>query len=187
MVSNSCKMAVKKELKKLNLHYVVINLGEVELKGNLHFEDKQNLNKALSVYGLELINDNKNILIEKIKNCIIEMVHYSNEKIKINFSNYLSEKLQYNYTYMANIFSETEGITIEQFIISHKIERTKELLIYGELNISEIAQNLHYCSVAHLSNQFKKITGISPTCFKQQTLRKRSPIEDLGEKGYLVT
>ncbi|MCG2609998.1 AraC family transcriptional regulator [Flavobacterium sp. SM15] len=187
MVSNSCKIAVKEELRKLNLRSVVIKLGEVEIKGNLLLEDKQKLNKSLSAYGLELMEDKKYILVEKIKNCIIDMVHYSNEKIKINFSNYLSEKLNHNYTYMANIFSVTQGLTIEQFIISHKIERIKELIIYGELNISEIAQKLHYSSVAHLSNQFKKLTGISPSCFKRQTVRQRSPIENLGAPGYLAT
>jgi AraC-like DNA-binding protein len=119
-------------------------------------------------------------LIEKIKNVIIEMVHYSDEMIKINFSEYLSKKLNHNYTYLANLFSEVQGISIEQFIILHKIERIKELIIYGELNITEIAWKMNYSSVAHLSNQFKKVTGLSPSHFKQLKDKSRNPIEEVG-------
>jgi AraC-like DNA-binding protein len=119
------------------------------------------------------------VLIERIKNAIVEMVHHPNELIKINFSDYLSEKLNHDYTYLANLFSEVQGTTIEQFIISHKIERIKELIIYDELNITEIAWKMNYSSVAHLSNQFKKVTGLSPSHFKKLKNKRRIPIEEL--------
>ena len=126
------------------------------------------------------MDDRRAVLIEKIKNVIIEMIHHSDELIKTNFSTYLSEKLNLDYTYLANLFSEVQGTTIEQFIISHKVERIKELITYDELNITEIAWKMNYSSVAHLSNQFKKVTGLSPTHFKQLKDKRRSPIEDIG-------
>jgi AraC-like DNA-binding protein len=129
--------------------------------------------------GLELMNDKKALLIEKIKKIIIEMVHYVDELPKTNFSDYLSEKLNYDYTYLANLFSEVQGITIEKFIISHKIERVKELIIYDELNLTEIAWLMHYSSVAHLSNQFKKITGLTPSHFKKLKDKRRNTIEGI--------
>jgi AraC-like DNA-binding protein len=172
-------MAVREELKKLDLHFIVVDLGVVEIMENLSAENRQLLKKALLSSGLELMDDKKAILIEKIKNIIIEMVHHSDEMIKINFSNFLSEKLNHNYTYLANLFSEVQGTTIEHFIISHKIERIKELIIYGELNITEIAWKMGYSSVAHLSNQFKKSTGLSPSHFKQLKNKRRIPIEEI--------
>jgi AraC-like DNA-binding protein len=180
MVSNRCKMVVKSELKKMGLHFVVVDLGEVEIMENLSNERLQELKTMLAESGLELMDDKRSVLIEKIKNAIIEMVHYSDEIIKINFSDFLSEKLQHNYTYLANLFSEVQGTTIEQFIICHKIERIKELIIYGELNITEIAWKMNYSSVAHLSSQFKKVTGLSPSHFKQLKDKRRSPIEEIG-------
>jgi AraC-like DNA-binding protein len=126
------------------------------------------------------MDDKKAILIEKIKAVIIEMVHHADELPKVTFSNYLAKKLSYDYTYMANLFSEVQGMTIEHFIISHKIERIKELIIYGELNITEIAWKMNYSSVAHLSNQFKKVTGLSPTAFKQLKIKIRNPIDGIG-------
>ncbi len=180
MVSNRCKIAVKEELTKLGLHFIVVDLGEIEIMENLSLEELKSLNEGLLISGLELMDDKRAVLIEKVKNIIIEMVHYSDEIIKINFSDYLSEKLNHNYTYIANLFSEVQGTTIEQFIISHKIERIKELMIYGELNISEIAWKMNYSSVAHLSSQFKKVTGLSPSHFKQLRNKKRSPIEEVG-------
>ncbi|HRB73073.1 MAG TPA: AraC family transcriptional regulator [Flavobacterium sp.] len=180
MVSNRCKIAVSDELKKLGLHIIVIDLGEVDILENISLEDKQQLNNGLLVLGLELIEEKKAILIERIKGAIVEMVHYSDKIIKINFSKYLSQKLNYNYTYMAGLFSESQGVTIEQFIISHKIERAKELMFYGELNISEIALKLHYSSLAHLSTQFKKVTGFSPSHFKEKKENRRCPIEEIG-------
>jgi AraC-like DNA-binding protein len=180
MVSIRCKMMVKEELRKLGLHFIVVDLGEVEIMEDLTVLQRDLLRVALLESGLELMDDKKAVLIEKIKNVIIEMVHYSEESIKINFSDYLSEKLKHDYTYMSNLFSEVQGTTIEQFIISHKIERIKELIIYDELNITEIAYKMNYSSVAHLSNQFKKVTGLSPTHFKQLKDKRRSPLEDIG-------
>ena len=179
MVSNRCKLAVKDELKKLGLHFILINLGEIEIMENLNLEKRELLKAGLQECGLELMDDKKAILIEKIKNIIIQMIHHSSEVIKINFSDYLSEKLDHNYTYLANLFSEVQGTTIEQYIISNKIERIKELMIYGELNITEIAWQMNYSSVAHLSSQFKKVTGLSPSHFKQLKDKRRNPIEEL--------
>lgn len=179
MVSARCKMMVKTELKKLGLHFIVVDLGEVEIMETLTMSQREELKKALLATGLELMDDKKAMLIEKIKNVVVEMVHYSEELPKINFSNFLSEKLHYDYTYLANLFSEVQGTTIEQFIISHKIERIKELMIYGELNITEIAQQMNYSSVAHLSSQFKKVTGLSPSHFRQLKDKRRNPIEDI--------
>ncbi|MBW8324411.1 MAG: AraC family transcriptional regulator [Prolixibacteraceae bacterium] len=180
MVSNRCKIAVKQELKKLGLHFIVVDLGEVEIMENLSPDKRELVRTALSDVGFELIDDKRAVLIERIKNTVIEMVHHSNELIKTNFSVFLSEKLNHDYTYLANLFSEVQGTTIEQFIISHKIERIKELIIYGEENITEIAWRMNYSSVAHLSNQFKKATGLSPSHFKQLKDKRRSPIEDIG-------
>jgi len=180
MVSNRCKMVVKEELKRLGLHFVIVDLGEVEIMENISGEQRKQLTDALLGAGLELMDDKRAVLIEKIKNSIIEMVHHSDQMIKVNFSDFLSEKLNHDYTYLANLFSEVQGTTIERFIISHKVERIKELIIYGELNITEIAWKMNYSSVAHLSNQFKKVTGLSPSHFKQLKDKRRSPIEDIG-------
>ena len=179
MVSNRCKMAVKEELKKLGLHFIVVDLGEVEIMENISMEKRELLKTNLHNSGLELMDDRKAMLIEKIKTVIIEMVHHSDEIIKVNFSGYLSEKMNHDYTYLSNLFSEVQGTTIEHFIISHKIERIKELIIYGEHNITEIAWKMGYSSVAHLSSQFKKVTGLSPSHFKQLKDKRRSPIEDI--------
>ena len=179
MVSNRCKLAVRDELKKLGLHFIVLDLGEVEIMESLSAEKRTLLKQGLFDSGLELMDDKKSILIEKIKNIVIQMIHHSDEIIKINFSDYLSEKLNHNYTYLANLFSEVQGTTIEHFIISHKVERIKELMIYGEHNITEIAWKMGYSSVAHLSSQFKKVTGLSPTHFKQLKDKRRNPIEEI--------
>lgn len=179
MVSVRCKMIVKETLKKMGLHYIFVDLGEVEIMENLSEFQRLELKTTLLKVGLELMDDKKAMLIERIKNVVVEMVHYTDGLIKVNFSDYLSEKLHYDYTYMANLFSEVQGTTIEQFIISHKIERIKELIIYGELNITEIAHQMNYSSVAHLSSQFKKVTGLSPSHFKQLKDKRRRPIEEL--------
>jgi len=179
MVSLRCKMMVKEELKKLGLHYVNVDLGTAEIMEDLTQEQHDQLRAGLLRSGLELLEDKKAILIERIQNVIVDMIHYEDELPKINFSHYLSEKLNHDYTYMANLFSETKGITIEHYIILHKIERVKELIIYGELNLSEIAWRLHYSSVAHLSNQFKKITGLTPSYFKSLRQKKRSTLENV--------
>ena len=179
MVSLRCKMVVKSALDKLGLHYGVVDLGEVEIQENLTDDQRNRLKYSLLKSGLELMDDKKAILVERIKNVIIEMVHYEDELPKTNFSDYLSEKLDYNYTYLASLFSETKGITIEQFMILHKIEKVKELLLYDELTLSEIAWKLHYSSVAHLSHQFKKVTGLTPSYFKSLKDKKRSTLEEV--------
>jgi PAS domain S-box-containing protein len=182
MVSNRCKMAVKAELKKLGLHFIVVDLGEVEIMENISAEQREQLRLALLTSGLQLIDDHKAVLIEKIRTIIVEMVYKPEEKIKMNFSDYLTEKLKYDYTYLANLFSEVQGITIEQFMIRHKIEMVKELMTYEELSITEIAWKMNYSSVSHLSNQFKKVTGFSPSHFNHIKDKRRSPIEEIGKQ-----
>jgi AraC-like DNA-binding protein len=179
MVSIRCKMVVKSELEKLGLEYGVVDLGEVEVKGEISAEQRSVLRLALLKSGLELMDDKKAILIEKIKNVIIEMVHYADEVPRTKNSEYISEKLGLDYTYLANTFSETTGITIEHFIIAHKIERVKEFLLYDELNLTEISYKLNYSSVAHLSNQFKKITGLTPSFFKKLKRKRLTTLEDV--------
>lgn len=179
MVSLRCKMLVKEELKRLGLHYVIVDLGMVEILEDIAPLQFQELKKNLAISGLELLDDKKSILIEKIKNVIVEMVHYTDEMPKVNYSDYISEKINHDYTYLSNIFSEVKGITIQQFIINHKIERVKELLLYDELNLTEISYILNYSSVAHLSNQFKKVTGLSPTFFKQLKQKRNSNLENV--------
>ncbi|MDD2488823.1 MAG: AraC family transcriptional regulator [Bacteroidales bacterium] len=179
MVSIRCKMVVKSELDKLGLHYSVVNLGEVNIYETITEEQRSILKAALLKTGLELMDDKKAMLVEKIKNIIIEMVHYLEEVPKTNFSDFLSLKLNYDYTYLANLFSEVTGITVEHYIINHKIERVKELLIYDELNLTEISYKLNYSSVAHLSNQFKKVTGLTPSFFKKLKDKRRNSLEDV--------
>lgn len=180
MVSLRCKMVVKEELKKLGLHFIVVDLGEVEIMEALSKSQREALKMGLHDSGLELMDDKRAVLIEKIITVIVEMVHYSDELPKINYSDFISEKLQYDYTYLSNLFSEVKGITIQQFIIIHKIERVKELLLYDELNLTEISYRLQYSSVAHLSNQFKKITGLTPSEFKHLKFKHRNTIEEIG-------
>jgi len=179
-VSNRCKLAVKEALKELGLHFIVVDLGEVDIMEQITAEQREQLKLALLKSGLELMDDKRAVLIEKIKNAIIEMVHHSDEIIKTNFSEFLSKKLDHNYTYLSNLFSEVQGTTIEHFIIAHKIERVKELIIYDELNLTEISYKMNYSSVAHLSNQFKKVTGFSPSHYKQLKEKRRKPIEEIG-------
>jgi AraC-like DNA-binding protein len=172
-------MVVKEELKNLGLHFIIVDMGVVDIMENILPKQHEQLRVALLKSGLELMDDKKAVLIEKIRNVIIEMVHYSEDLPKTNFSDYLSEKLKYDYTYLANLFSEVQGTTIEKFIISHKVERVKELIIYDELSLTEIAWKMHYSSVAHLSNQFKKITGLTPSHFKKLKNKRRQAIEDV--------
>ena len=178
MVSLRCKMMVKEELAKLGLHYVILDLGMAEILEDITPEQTAQLKAKLLKSGLELLDDQRGMLIERIKGVVIEMIHYSEELPKVNYSDYISEKLGYDYTYLSNIFSEVKGITIQQFIIIHKIERVKELLIYDELNLTEISYKLHYSSVAHLSNQFKKITGLTPTYYKHLKMKRRQNLEE---------
>lgn len=179
MVSLRCKMIVQEALDSLNIKYVDIELGLVETVVSTSEKKRRELEEILKKSGLQLLNDKKSILIEKIKVVIIQMVHYSDELPAQNYSEYLSEKLGYDYTYLANTFSEVKGITIQHFIIIHKIERAKELMLYNEMNLTEIAYTLHYSSVAHLSNQFKKITGLSPSFYRQLGLKRKQNLEDI--------
>jgi AraC-like DNA-binding protein len=179
MVSTRCKMVVKSELEKFGFHHTRVELGEVEIMEDLSADQISKLDYALKKTGLELMNDKNSILVEKIKTAIIELVHYTDEQIKINLSDYLSEKLNHNYTYLSNLFSEVKGTTIEKFYLSHKIEKVKELLVYDELNLTEIAWKLHYSSVAHLSNQFKKMTGLTPSHFKNLKNKRRIVLGNL--------
>jgi AraC-like DNA-binding protein len=179
MVSLRCKMIVKEELKKLGIRYVIVDLGTVEILEDITQEQREQLKENLLQFGLELLDDKKTILIERIKDVIIEMVHYADELPKTNYSDYISEKLKHDYTYLSNLFSEVKGITIQQYIIIHKIEKVKELLIYDELNLTEISYLLHYSSVAHLSNQFKKVTGLTPTFFKSLQDKRRILLENV--------
>ena len=179
MVSLRCKLMVKQELFKLGLEFVIVELGTVEMLQPITLTQKEQLKKNLLRSGLELLDDKKSILIEKIKNVVTEMIHHSEVLPMVNYSDYLAEKLNYDYTYLANIFSEVQGITIQQFIIINKIERVKELLLYNELNLTEIAYKLHYSSVAHLSNQFKKITGLSPSFYKLLKQKRKYSLENV--------
>src|SRR5688572_23014935 len=183
MVSIRCKLAVKEELKKLGLHFIVVDLGEVEIMEDLTLEQQHLLQAGLISSGLELMDDKRAVLIEKIINVITEMIHHSEELPKVNYSDYISQKLNYDYTYLSNLFSEVKGITIQQFIIIHKIEKVKELLFYNELNLTEISYKMHYSSVAHLSNQFKKITGLTPSAYKQLKEKKRNTLEEIGRSN----
>ena len=172
-------MVVKDELAKLGLHYTVVELGEAEIMETISAEQQGLFRAALLKSGLELMDDKKSILIQKIKNVIIELVHYSEERLTIKFSEYLSQKLNHDYTYLANLFSEVQGTTIEKFFIAHKIERVKELLVYDELNLTQIAYQMHYSSVSHLSAQFKKVTGLTPSYFKKLKDKRRSMLENV--------
>jgi len=180
MVSLRCKIAVKEELDKLKLKHTSIELGEVNLKKDITGDDREFLRKGLLKKGLELIDDKKSLLIEKTKTIIIELIHYSEENPKINYSDYISEKLDYNYNHLSSLFSEVTGTTIVNYIIINKIERVKELLLYDELTLTEISLLMEYSSVAHLSHQFKKITGLTPTYFKKiKQYKKRIMLEEL--------
>jgi len=169
-------MVVKSELEKLGLHYSSVDLGEAEVLEEISDEQLGKLSAALTKTGLELMDDKKSILVERIKAAIIELVHFTDEQIKINLSDFLSDKLNHNYTYLANLFSEVKGTTIEKFYLNNKIEKVKELLVYDDLNLTEIAYKLHYSSVAHLSNQFKKMTGLTPSHFKNLKHKRYSTL-----------
>jgi YesN/AraC family two-component response regulator len=167
MVCIRCIIVVRQVLENLSIENLSVKLGEVELMNNISNVQLSALKAALLKYDLEILEDKKSTLIEKIKMVIVELVHYQNEPLKTNFSDYLSKKLNYDYTYMANLFSEVEGINVEHYMITHKIERVKELLVYDKLSLTEISYKLNYSSVAHLCNQFKKITGLTPSYFKK--------------------
>jgi len=179
MVCIRCQMVVKSELEKLGLEYTAVKIGEANIKGQVSDEVLELLDKALRKTGLQLMDNKKSILVETIKSAIIDLVHYTDDQIKVNLSDYLSEKLNHDYTYLANLYSEVKGVTIEQFYLNHKIEKVKELIVYDELNLTEIAYKMHYSSVAHLSNQFKKITGLTPSHFKALKNKRRDTLENV--------
>lgn len=179
MVCRRCKMVVQAELEKLGLHPVSVELGEIELQEDTLLGLKDKLLKHLHSLGFDLIDDKKSKMIDRIKILIIELVYQKNNQITVNLSDYLSQDLMQDYPTLSNLFSEVEGITIEKYFIHQKIERVKELLIYDEMTLNEIAHLLNYSSVAYLSNQFKKNTGFTPSYFKQLKNRKRKQIEDL--------
>ncbi|MBK6285709.1 MAG: helix-turn-helix domain-containing protein [Draconibacterium sp.] len=179
MVCIRCVMVVKANLEKLGLRYVYVKIGEANVIDDIEPWQLEKLKVELKKAGLVLMDDKRSVLVEKIKSVIIELVHYSDDQIKVNLSDFLSEKLNYDYTYLANLFSEVKGITIEKFYLTHKIEKVKELIVYDELNFSEIAWKMHYSSVAHLSNQFKKYTGLTPTHFKMLKNKRRETLEDV--------
>jgi AraC-like DNA-binding protein len=179
MVCIRCQMVVKAELEKLGLQYIDVKIGEANIIDIISSDQLEKLDMALRKSGLQLMDNKKSILVEKIKSAIIELVHYTDEQIKVNLSDYLSEKLNYDYTYLSNLFSEVKGTTIEKFYLTHRIEKVKEMIVYDELSLTEIAYRMHYSSVAHLSNQFRKITGLTPTHFKQLKNKRRSTLEDM--------
>jgi AraC-like DNA-binding protein len=179
MVCIRCQMVVKAELEKLGLKYIDVKIGEANIVEDIHPGQLQQLDEALKSSGLLLMDNKRSILVEKIKSVIIELVHYTDGQIKYNLSDYLSEKLNYDYTYLSNLFTEVKGITIEKFYLAHKIEKVKELIVYDELNITEIADKMNYSSVAHLSNQFKKITGLTPSHFKKLKNKRRGTLEEV--------
>lgn len=179
MVCARCIMVVKAELDKLNLHSTMVELGEAEIVEEISDIQMNQLDSSLRESGLELMSDRQTILVEMIKTTIIDLIHSDQTDLRINLSDHLSEKLNHNYTYLSNLFSKIKGITIEKYYLSHKIERVKELLIYDELSLTEIAYKMHYSSVAHLSNQFKKMTGLTPSHFKNLRYKKRTMLGDL--------
>ena len=179
MVSLRCKMVVKAAAEELKIPYTTLELGFIEVNEKLSESVLEAFKKKLLSAGLEVLDDKKSILIEKIKNVVIEMVHYADEFPKVNFSNYLSEKLGYDYTYLSNLFTEVKGTTIQEYIIMHKIEKAKELIMYNEMSIADIAYTLNYSSAAHFSTQFKKVTGLTPSFFKKLKKQRESDLEDL--------
>ncbi|RQP07654.1 MAG: AraC family transcriptional regulator [Chryseobacterium sp.] len=179
MVCNRCILVVRQELDKLGLEVKNIKLGEVILDRELSAKEENALGNALVPLGFEIIDDKKSRMIEQIKNIIIELVHHRDNDNKANLSEILSNKLHHDYNYLSSLFSEVEGTTIEKYFIAQKIERVKELLVYDELSLSEIAFRLNYSSVAYLSNQFKKVTGLTPSHFKQIRADKRKPLDEV--------
>ena len=179
MVCSRCIMAVESELQKFGLHPISVELGIVEISENLDKEQEQNLNERIKVLGFEIIDDKKSRVVEKVKNLITDLIYFNDNNFKTNLSDYLVLAINQDYSYISNLFSQQESTTIEQYYILQKIERVKELLIYDELNLNEIAFQLHYSSPSHLSKQFKKVMGITPTAFKNLKEQKRQRIENL--------
>lgn len=176
MVCLRCQLSVKAELEKLGIPYTYVRIGEAEIIGEIGADMMKQLQTNLKEVGLSVITNKKNILVEQVTSTIIELVHFTEDQIKVNLSDFLSEKLNYNYTYLANLFSEVKGTTIEKFYLTHKMERVKEMILYDDLNLTEISYKLHFSSVSHLSNQFKKFTGMTPTQYKQLQNKTREPL-----------
>ncbi len=179
MACESCKAIVRDALDELKITPVKVELGEIVTREDVSDAKKKELNEKINKVGLELLEKKQGVLIEKIRKVMIDFVYKSDDKPTIKFSVLLSEELNYSYTYLANFFSEVEATTIEQFIIALKIERVKELIIFGEDSFSEIAHKLHYSSVAHLSSQFKKVTGLTPSHFKSLREKRRITIQNI--------
>jgi len=179
MVCTRCKMVVRSELEKLGLHPVSVDLGEVDINEELEGFQRQDIHTALQKFGFALLDDKKSVVIERVKNLIVDLVQNKNNQLKTNLSDYLSRELNHDYSYITNLFTQVEGTTIEQYFIAQKIERVKELLVYDEMSLSEIAFQLNYSSVAHLSTQFKKVTGLTPSHYKQLKEKRRRPLEEL--------
>ncbi len=179
MVCSRCKMVVKTQLENSGFRPSLVDLGEIEIEEQLNKDQLNQLDTALKQLGFEIIDDHKSQIIEKIKNAIVTLVHHSNENIKTTLSEFITSQLHHDYSYLSNLFSEVEGITIEKYFIAQRIEKAKELLVYNQLTLSEIADQLGYSSVAYLSNQFKKTTGFTPTYFKSIKEHKRRNIEEL--------
>jgi len=179
MVCSRCKMVVKSELEKLGLRPLAVDLGEVEISADLEGYQRQDVHAALQKFGFALLDDKKSVIIERVKNLIVDLVQNKNNQLKTNLSDYLSRELNHDYTYITNLFTQAEGTTIEQYFIAQKIERVKELLVYDEMSLSEISYQLNYSSVSHLSKQFKKVTGLTPSQYKQLKEKKRNPLEEL--------
>lgn len=187
MVSFRCKIIAKTELERIGLHPTSVNLGVVEVMEIPTALQQKQLKENLKRSGLELLGDKKSILIDRIKTAVIQMIHYLDELPNVNYSDYISGKLGYDYTYLSNIFSEVKGTAIQHFIIVNKIEKVKELLLYDELNVSEISYKMHYSSVAHLSSQFKKITGLSPSFFKKLGQKRVDNLENIDRVHGQIT
>jgi AraC-like DNA-binding protein len=179
MVCSRCKMVVKSELEKLGLRPLAVDLGEVEIAADLEGYQRQDVHAALQKFGFALLDDKKSVIIERVKNLIVDLVQNKNNQLKTNLSDYLSRELNHDYTYITNLFTQVEGTTIEQYFIAQKIERVKELLVYDEMSLSEISYQLNYSSVSHLSKQFKKVTGLTPSHYKQLKEKKRNPLDEL--------
>lgn len=179
MVCSRCKMIVKAELEKVGIHPQTVDLGEIEIETSPTQYQLSALEHSLRQFGFEIIDDRKSQIINKIKNVIVKLVHHSGGNIIVNLSGFISSEINLDYHYLSNLFSEVEGTTIEKYFINQRIEKAKELIVYDELSLSEIAYQLGYSSVSYLSNQFKKITGLTPTHYKALKQHKRKNIEEL--------
>src|SRR5690606_9562701 len=179
MVCDRCKMVVKQELERAGLTLGSVELGEVEIREELSRDKLQSLGNGLRKFGFELLDDRRSRIAERVKTLVIELIHTRDNEKKTNLSDYIAASIGQDYSYISNLFSQQESLTIEQFYILQKIERVKELLVYDELNLNEIAAKLNYSSASHLTKQFKKVTGSTPTSFKEKQHARRRPLDNL--------